>query len=106
MTFTKRNCVLDLSDPTNLQLPEDVSKEFCGPVYVIVELDSAHEINENDELNNMMAAPITIDCGEGETDAGETIRLFYFGFVLGFTLRIAIRRLYSIVPTHNILCDA
>ena len=61
---------ISLSDTPDLMLPGSLSKEFCGPAYIIVEMDSAHEINENDETNNMMPAPITVDCDNG-ADEGD-----------------------------------
>ena len=59
-----------MTDPDNFRLPIGLNKEFCGPVYVIVEMDSAHEISENNEVNNMMPAPITVDCDNG-ADEGD-----------------------------------
>ncbi len=61
----------DLSDASGFTLPADLARRYCGPVYVLVEADAAHLVPEVDETNNVRAAPITVDCGEGTNEGSK-----------------------------------
>ena len=87
---------ISLSDTPDLTLPGSLGKEFCGPIYIIVEMDSEHEISENDEINNVMPSPITINCDIGG-DEGNVILNKFTSIKYSYTDKVA--------TGNNILMD-
>ena len=55
----------DLSVTGSLFIPENIHRKFCGPVFVIVEMDSTDLVAEVDEMNNARAKKLTVVCAEG-----------------------------------------
>ena len=55
----------DLSVTGSLFVPENIHHKFCGPVFVIVEMDSTDLVAEVDEINNARAKKLTVVCAEG-----------------------------------------
>ena len=49
----------------SLVIPAWVGREYCGNVYLIVEMDSDNQLEEVDEDNNIKAIPQLIKCANG-----------------------------------------
>ena len=48
-------------------IPSDLDPVYCGPVFLIAEVDSTNVVSEVDETNNVRVQKLTVNCAQGET---------------------------------------